>query len=181
MTMRRVPTASPERAPRVEGFTLIELLIVVAIIAVIAAIAIPGMLRARISGNEASAIASLRAIGSAEATFARSCGNGLYAASLTVLGSGPTGQEAFISPDLSNAVSIKSGYQFALGGSSAPGTACNGGTALSSGYHVWADPISATSGVRYFGLNTANTVWQSTATLSGLSDTGVPASGTPIQ
>jgi prepilin-type N-terminal cleavage/methylation domain-containing protein len=81
------------------GFTLVELLIVVAIIAAIAAIATPGLLRARISGNEASAIASLRAIGTAQATFSRSCANGLYAAALDVLSTGPSGEAPFISLD----------------------------------------------------------------------------------
>ena len=48
------------------GFTLIELMIVIAIIAIIAAIAIPNLLDARKAANEASAIASLRAIHSAQ-------------------------------------------------------------------------------------------------------------------
>jgi prepilin-type N-terminal cleavage/methylation domain-containing protein len=168
---------------RQRGFTLVELLIVIAIIAAIAAIATPGLLRARISGNEASAIASLRAIGSAEATFARSCANGLYASALDVLGTGPSGEVPFISVDLGgSATASKSGYHISLAGTAASGsTACNGTTALASGFHSWADPMSSNSGVRYFGSNTTSTIWQAASSLSGMSDTATPSAGTPIQ
>jgi hypothetical protein len=144
---------------------------------------VPGLLRARISGNEASAIGSMRAIASAESTFSASCANGLYASALTVLGSGPSGGSAFISPDLgASATATKSGYTVSLGGSSASGTACNGMSSnLSSGYHAWANPVSTSTGTRYFGTNTTGTIWQNTSTLSGMDDSSTPSGATVIQ
>jgi type IV pilus assembly protein PilA len=72
-----------------KGFSLIELLIVVAIILIIAAIAIPNLIRARISANQSSAVASLRSISTAQiqyqSNYAQTVG---YAATEVTLGTG---------------------------------------------------------------------------------------------
>jgi type IV pilus assembly protein PilA len=94
-----------------KGFSLIELLIVVAIILIIAAIAIPNLLRAKMSANEASAVGSLRTLNTSAVAFSTTYGN--YPPSLASLG--PSSTPSSAAADLIDSVlssGSKSGYTF---------------------------------------------------------------------
>ena len=158
------------------GFTLIELLIVVAIIGIIAAIAIPGLRRAQMAGNEASMIGSMRAINTSQQNYAQKC-NG-YAPNLSELRLG------FLSPDLTSGVSvIKSGFVVTMAQAAAglaipsPPAGC---TAPTTNYYASAIPVMfSVTGTRSFATSEEGTIYY-TSTNAAPGDP-IPAAATPIQ
>src|SRR5688500_5561848 len=109
-------------------FTLIELLIVVAIIGIIAAIAIPSLLRARVSANESATLGDIRTLISSQAAY-QSANSGFYDSNLgcltaptTCIPSYPANAPTFLDSQLASQ-QPKSGYSraFVPGGPIAPG------------------------------------------------------------
>ena len=165
------------------GFTLVELLLVVAVIAIIAAIAVPGVMRGRVAANEASAIASMRTLGSSQAAFASTCGGGGFANSLADLGLAPASGAAFIPSDLAAADPggiPKSGYVFTITGGGDPVLAaaatCNGSADdTMTTFFAQGGPSAASTGARYFATNESGQIRQDTAALPDM------LAGTPLQ
>ena len=164
-----------------KGFTLIDMLFVCGLIGLLSIIALPRLLLAKQAAGAASAIGSMRAINSAQLTFALTCGQGFYAPNLTTLGKPPVGStDKFLSPNLTTADTItRSGYIITLVGTpfgSAPAS-CNGLVLgeSSQGFMAAADP-NELENKRYFATNADGQIFEHNASLLGT----MPEVGEPL-
>ncbi|MGB9103823.1 MAG: prepilin-type N-terminal cleavage/methylation domain-containing protein [Terriglobales bacterium] len=141
---------------KAKGFSLIELLIVIAIILIIAAIAIPNLIRSKLAANEASAVASIRTITTAETTYSTTFPEVGYTCTLSELGPPAPGQPVSTTAggilDTVLASGTKRGYFFSLSN-------CN--STPRATYSSVAVPLSVgATGTRSFCSDASGIIWQ---------------------
>lgn len=161
------------------GFSLIELMIVVGIILIIAAIAVPNLLRSRMSANEASAVASLRTISTANLTYLSAYNIG-YAGGLIALGPStiPSSSAAdILDSSLGQAAPIKNGYSFQY----IPSVATPTPSSPNMSFSAAAVPVlPGSSGMSTFCVDQTNVVGKNTAGAApGNTGTGCDFTTTP--
>lgn len=134
------------------GFSLIELLIVVAIILIIAAIALPNLIRARVSAQEAAAVNHLKTLNTAETTYSTTyptCGF----VQMSALGGDGSGPAA--SGILDSVFPNRQGYHFTI---SVSGTSGSCGVASGTDYSIQADSTTGIPGQRYFYTDSSGVI-----------------------
>lgn len=157
------------------GFTLIELLIVIAIIGIIAAIAIPSLLRARISANESGMIGDARTVISAEAAY-HSANSAFYGdlpclnRPWTCITNYPVGGPTFLDEQMARPLMTKSGYARSF----IPDTTNAGGlTGAANTYCYQGSPASAQGGVRSFAGDSSGIVYANATSVNCCMAAGV--------
>ena len=172
---------------KAQGFALIDLIFVCGMIGLLSSIAVPKLVMAKQSAGAASALGSMRTIGSAQLSYALTCGNGFYAPNLTTLGTPPPGtREPFISHGLGIADTVaKSGYVIQMAATPWPSAppACNGVGAgvTGQGFAAAADPADPIY-PRFFATNANNLIYEHNATLFAvMPDVGEPAVGHSVR
>jgi prepilin-type N-terminal cleavage/methylation domain-containing protein len=158
-----------------KGFSLIELLLVVAVILIIAAIAVPNFLRSRMAANEASAVASLHNIESAQTAYTSTYPSAGFAPDLNTLGPGSANNTTASSTNallldivlgcpagVGTASCQKSGYNFYI---------TTSGPAPIGSYTVNANPTTfGTTGQRYFYSDLSGVIRYNATAIAALGD-----------
>ncbi len=140
---------------KAKGFSLIELLIVIAIILIIAAIAIPNLIRSKLAANEASAVASVRTISTAETTYATTFPSIGYTCTLASWDRPPRAPISATGAGILDTVlasGTKAGYTFSLSN-------CTGAPIHLQAQRRYRCSVGAT-GTRSFCSDASGIIWQ---------------------
>ena len=179
----RAQVAAAQSAPGAVIIVVIIGLLLFSIffIGIIAAIAIPGLLRARLAANEATAIGTLRTLQSGEVVFSQTAG-GSYGTPECLSAPDKCLPNYSGSPFVAEPYSsqfTKSGYRFWFVSVAPRATAATG---LVDSFAVYAAPVSLGTGSREFCTDSRGTIVSNRATgLPPPMEPACPAGWSPIQ